>query len=122
MPCNRKFAPSQYWSHCGERSNEGGAALCTDCGGSLKIADGEPQLVQFLVGPGVYKETFGLDDKFIVVRRDGSNMPGGKHEHCVYFVLDLVHDKFAKVALEAYAAACEAEMPDFAAGIRRSIT
>ena len=57
--------------------------------------------------------------KFSVRRTDGSSEPGGKHEDCFCFVLDLEHDKFAAPALEAYAAACEAEYPPLAADVRR---
>lgn len=50
-------------------------------------------------------------NKYKVERTDGSTASGGKHAGCDYFVLDLVHDKFAKVALVAYAEACEHEYP-----------
>lgn len=56
--------------------------------------------------------------KFSVKRTDGSSGPGGKHEECFCFVLDLHHDKFAGPALEAYAGACESEYPPLAADIR----
>lgn len=59
-----------------------------------------------------------MPDKFNVFRTDGSSAPGGKHEHCHHFVLDLMHDKFARPALEAYATACEAEYPFLAQAIR----
>jgi len=55
--------------------------------------------------------TRGLYRKYLVERTDGSSGPGGKHEHCEYFVLDLVHDKHALIALEAYAESCELEYP-----------
>ena len=48
----------------------------------------------------------GIYRKFNVTRTDGSSEPGGKHEHCKYFVLDLEHDPFAKPALRKYAEAC----------------
>ena len=60
----------------------------------------------------------GLYEKFIVLRSDGSSGPGGKHEHCKYFVLDLNHDKFAAAALDAYATACEGEFPRLAFDLR----
>lgn len=41
-----------------------------------------------------------------------------KHRDCDYYVLDLVHDKFSKPALTAYADACEQEYPKLAADIR----
>lgn len=41
----------------------------------------------------------GIYNKYAVTRRDFSD----KHTDCHYFVLDLVHDKFAAAALRAYA-------------------
>lgn len=49
--------------------------------------------------------------KFRVERVDGTDEPGGKHDGCDYFVLDLTHDQFAKNALAAYARACAVEYP-----------
>lgn len=49
----------------------------------------------------------GLYGKFIVSRADGTDRPGGKHDGCEYFVIDITHDPFATVALRAYAKACE---------------
>lgn len=57
------------------------------------------------------KKTTGLYNKFSVARTDGSSSPGGKHDGCEYFVLDLTHDPFAVPALRAYAAACASEYP-----------
>lgn len=46
----------------------------------------------------------GLYGKFSVIERaDGSHLPGGKHEGCDYFVLDLTHDPHALPAILAYA-------------------
>jgi hypothetical protein len=56
----------------------------------------------------------GLYRKFHVTRTDGSSKPGGKHEHCRYFVLDLDHDQYAAAALKAYEEACCAEFPRLA--------
>lgn len=47
------------------------------------------------------------------------NDPSGKHQDCEFFVLDLEHDRFADVALRAYADACEKEFPALAADIRK---
>jgi hypothetical protein len=63
----------------------------------------------------------GLYRKFDVRRTDGTDAPGGKHEGCSYFVLDLTHDKYARAALEGYAAACGAEHPALAADLRRVV-
>ena len=60
----------------------------------------------------------GLFQKFVVTRTDGSSGPGGKHEGCEYFVLDIDHDPMAKWALEAYANACETTHPQLAADLR----
>jgi hypothetical protein len=65
--------------------------------------------------------TKGLYRKFRVERTDGSSDAGGKHEGCEYFVLDLNHDKLAIPALEAYAAACEAEYPLLARDLRAKV-
>ncbi len=43
----------------------------------------------------------GFGDKFEVRRTDGQSDPGGRHDGCVYFTLDLTHDPIAReVALE----------------------
>lgn len=59
-------------------------------------------------------KNIGLYKKFEVKRTDGSSGPGGKHEHCEYFVLDLTHDKYSLPALKAYADACRSEYPALA--------
>lgn len=56
----------------------------------------------------------GLYGKYKVERNDGGSAPGGKHERCEYFVLDLEHDKHAKAALKAYAESCKKEFPQLA--------
>ena len=53
----------------------------------------------------------GIYKKYRVYRE---NDPRGKHNDCDYFVLDLVHDKFAWPALVAYASSCQAEYPELA--------
>lgn len=63
----------------------------------------------------------GLYHKFNIERTDGSSGPGGKHEHCEYFVLDLTHDKHAMAALAAYADSCGQEYPALAADLRRKL-
>lgn len=59
-------------------------------------------------------ENRGLYRKYKVERTDGSSAPGGKHEDCRYFVLDLEHDEFSVPALQAYAAAAESRYPNLA--------
>ncbi len=58
--------------------------------------------------------TKGVMHKYDVQRTDGSSKPGGKHELCAYFVLDLEHDEFAFAALAAYAAARKVKFPKLA--------
>ncbi len=53
----------------------------------------------------------GVYDKYHVERL---NDPAGKHKDCSFFVLDLVHDKYAADALGAYATACRNEFPKLA--------
>lgn len=53
------------------------------------------------------KKSLGLFNKFTVTRNDGKDAPGGSHEGCRYFVLDVTHDPHAKAALAAYADSCE---------------
>ena len=60
----------------------------------------------------------GLHERFRVERTDGSSEPGGKHDGCEYFVLDLDHDRFAIDALIAYEAACADEYPALARDLR----
>lgn len=61
--------------------------------------------------------TRGIYHKFNVTRVDGSSAPGGKHDGCFYFVLDLDHDPHAKAALKAYADSCRNEYPKLAADL-----
>lgn len=68
--------------------------------------------------PALPSNQQGLYGKFYVNRVDGSDQPGGKHDGCNYFVLDLDHDMHAKAAMLAYAAACELGHPELAADIR----
>jgi hypothetical protein len=65
--------------------------------------------------------TRGLYRKYNVTRVDGSSEPGGKHEHCDYFVLDLVHDPYAMAALQAYAIACRRDYPDLSASLENRV-
>ena len=64
----------------------------------------------------------GLErEKFIVRRRDGSSRQGNRHHACSYFVLDLMHDKFALPALRAYVRSCRREYPFLAADLDKKI-
>ena len=64
-------------------------------------------------------EQQGAYRKFAVTRTDGSSAPGGKHEHCEYFVLDVDCDPHAAAALTAYANAAEATHPKLASDMRQ---
>lgn len=59
-----------------------------------------------------------LRTKFHVERLDGRDQPGGDKADARYFVLDYVHDPYARTALAAYADACEADLPGLAADLR----
>lgn len=59
----------------------------------------------------VDKRALGIYHKFDVTRTDGQSAPGGKHDKCEYFVLDLTHDPYALSAVRAYATACKKEYP-----------
>jgi len=63
----------------------------------------------------------GLYQKYIVKRADGSHRRGQKHERCKYFVLDLIHDKFAAPALLAYALACESTYPELSRDLKHIV-
>lgn len=71
--------------------------------------------------PAVKNKPAGLYRKFDVQRIDGSSQHGGKHQDCEHFVLDLMHDKHAEVALRAYADSCAAEFPQLAADLRHKL-
>ena len=66
-------------------------------------------------------EQRGLYRKYEVRRTDGSSGPGGKHESCRYFVLDLDHDPHAAPALEAYADSCAHDYPRLAMDLREAV-
>lgn len=63
----------------------------------------------------------GFYDKFTVTRTDGQSAPGGKHEHCTYFVLDVYCDPHAAKALAAYAESCRENYPALAADIDKML-
>jgi len=61
-----------------------------------------------------------LIGKYRVGRVDGTDGPGGRHERCRYFVLDMTHDRHAVPALRAYADSCEADYPVLARDLRQA--
>jgi hypothetical protein len=64
-----------------------------------------------LKNPNLSNTEQGLYNKFQVQRRDGSDIPGGKHDCCDYFVLDLTHDPYALETVAYYAQACKETHP-----------
>lgn len=67
-------------------------------------------------------KTRGLYEKFVVRRTDLSDLPGGKHDGCEYFVLDLTHDKHAEPAIRAYAESCKSEFPQLSSDLFRLVS
>jgi len=63
----------------------------------------------------------GLYKKYIVYREDETDLIGGRHSRCKYFVLDLTHDQFAGPALEAYARACRKDFPLLASDLGKLV-
>lgn len=68
--------------------------------------------------PRNIKQTQGLLTRWKAERTDGSSGPGGRHDGCRVFVLDPKHDKFARTALQLYAAECAEEYPHLAEDLR----
>lgn len=66
-------------------------------------------------------EQDGLYAKYHVARNDGRDHPSGDKADARYFVLDYVHDPYARAALDAYADACEMGLPQLAADLRRQL-
>ena len=59
----------------------------------------------------------GLYPKYSVFRTDASDLPGGRHEGCQLFVLDLTHDPHARVAAATYAGSVSDENSALAADL-----
>ena len=74
-----------------------------------------------LLDPNKPEQEQGLCARYHVNRVDGSSEPGGKHEKCRYFVLDLDHDHHAWKALIAYASSCQEEFPELAKDIDKMV-
>lgn len=55
--------------------------------------------------------------KFHVQRVDGRDQPGGDKEDADYFVLDIIHDPYAREALMFYAFKCVDKFPELSADI-----
>jgi hypothetical protein len=60
----------------------------------------------------------GLYNKYTVDRVDGSSRKGCKHYGCNYFVLDMVHDPYARDAVAAYAEACKEKYPSLSKDLK----
>lgn len=65
--------------------------------------------------------TQGLTRKYQVLRHDGRDGAGQKHEGCEYFVLDLTHDVAARVAGAAYAEAVKESNPELYRDLSRRL-
>ena len=63
----------------------------------------------------------GFYQKYDVNRSDGSSEPGGKHDGCEYFVLDVTHDPHARAAVLSYAISCRADYPLLADDIEKNV-
>lgn len=71
----------------------------------------EPALKALATATGLDYTQMWNHDRYLVKRADGSSTPGGKHENCEYYVLDLDCEPLVHVALDAYATACEMAFP-----------
>jgi hypothetical protein len=61
-------------------------------------------------------QTKGLYQKYHVERL---NDPEGKHEDCPFFVLDIIHDRYARYAMQCYIAACRIQFPQLASDLKK---
>lgn len=105
--------------HCGKQWVVGDCipSICPDCERA-----GHSGLLDCPVCNPRRKRSVGLYRKFDVSRTDRSGGPGGKHEGCEYFVLDLTHDPHARRAAFAYADSCEIDgFRVLAAQLRRKV-
>ena len=59
----------------------------------------------------------GLQQKYEIKRTDGSDNPGGEHEDCFLFVLDITHDPSAREAVEFYARTVQDTRPKLSADL-----
>ena len=55
----------------------------------------------------------GLYRKFAVHRIDGEDLPGRSKDKAKYFVLDVVNDPHARVALQAYIDSLAIDFPEY---------
>lgn len=63
-------------------------------------------------------ENAGYYEKYNVSRKDGRDQPGGDREGAQYFVLDLSHDRFARLAMNVYLAVSRSELPALTQSMR----
>jgi len=63
----------------------------------------------------------GMYAKFETRRLDGRDLPGGDKDGASYFVLDYAQDPYARIALSAYADACENDLPQLASDLRAEL-
>lgn len=61
----------------------------------------------------------GFYEKYKVERLGGTP---GKHDHCLFFVLDLDHDPYSVPALRGYATVCRPEFGPLARSLDRIVS
>lgn len=78
---------------------------------------------QEVATPEAEEASVGLYGKFRVERSDGRDRPGGDKADARYFVLDYVHDPYARLALRAYIDALKADgaEPELMADLNREL-
>ena len=68
----------------------------------------------------LYGDDVAGTSKLTLTRENGEAIePSEKHAQCETFVLDLVHDRYARYALEHYVQYVEREYPQLAQDLRR---
>lgn len=88
----------------------------------IERACSQPSFIQPIPSSTDDKERGAYQKFFVTVARvDDSSRPGGKHQFCYFYVLDLEHDPFAIPALRAYIDACRSEYPSLASDLEKLI-
>lgn len=63
----------------------------------------------------------GLENRYIVSRSDGRDLPGGDRQDALLFVMDYRYDPTAWVAVASYAVCCEPHRPALARDLARNL-
>ena len=69
----------------------------------------------------INQQEVGVYPKYIVKRADETDLTGGKHYNCFYFVLDLDCDPHAIPAIKAYIDSCKTKYPLLARDLEKLI-